>query len=108
MPFVWVIRTWCSADSFWEAIRSSKEYDTAFTKPEKAFEEIEKVILKEQKEWKDISSLEGETKHEFLVELPTIDQIKNRPFCKFLSVISASTKDEFAHNWYIERLYLEN
>jgi hypothetical protein len=108
MPFVWVIRTWCSLDTFWEAIRSSKDYDAAYSKPELVIEEIQKIILREQKEWKDLceSSEEfEEDQKEFLVEIPTLEQIKNRPFYKFLSITnSTSKKDEFVQNWYIERL----
>lgn len=104
MPFVWIIRSWCSVDSFWESIRSGKEFDSAFTKPEKVLEKIEKIIVKEQGDWKEIAS-EEETR-DFLVELPTIDQIKNRPFHKFLSVVS--NKNDFAQNWYIERLHLKD
>lgn len=105
MPLIWVIRTWCSADSFWETIRSSKEFDIAYTKPEKVLEKLEKIIIKEQNDWKEIALSTDEIR-EFLVELPTVDQIKNRPFYKFLSV--TSTKDEFAQNWYIERLHLKD
>jgi hypothetical protein len=104
MPFVWVIRSWCSVDSFWEAVRSSKEFDTAFSKPEHVLEEIERIVLKEQKVWKDTTTSDAGNK-DFLVELPTIDQIKNRPFYKFLSVISSSGKEQDAHHWYIERLH---
>ena len=102
MPFIWVIRSWCSVDSFWEAVRSSKEYDTAFTKPEQVLEELENVVIKEQKAHKEFSDAGNK---DFLVELPTVDQIKNRPFYKFLSVIG---KDQDAQNWYIERLYIAN
>lgn len=106
MPFVWVIRTWCSMDSFWESVRSGKEFDIAISNPEKVLEKVEKIIIKEQDDWKEISSSSQHDSRDFLVELPTVDQIKNRPFCKFLSVMS--TKTEFAQNWYIERLHLKD
>lgn len=108
MPFVWVIRTWNSLDTFWEAIRSSKEYDVAYTKPDQVLEEIHKIIAREQTEWKEICESSSEFKHEdkvFVIELPTYEQIKNRPFFKFLSVTNGpDTKEEFVQNWYIERI----
>ncbi len=107
MRFLWIIRTWCNEDSFWEAIRSSKEYDMAFSKAEQVLEEIQKIIIKEQAEWKDLcqASEMNEADREFLVELPTVDQIKSRPFYKFLSLVSVPTaKEQFTQNWYIERL----
>lgn len=107
MPFIWVVRSWCSLDTFWEAIRSSKEYDIAYTKPEQVLEELQKIVAKEQGEWKDLCQSSSDLSigdREFLVELPTVDQIKNRPFYKFLSV--AASKEQFAQNWYIERLHL--
>lgn len=96
MPYIWIIRTWCSLDTYWEAVRSSKEYDIAFSKPELVLEEIQKIVVKEQTEFSD---------KQFLVELPTVDQIKHRPFVKFLSVVSPpESKDTFAQNWHVERL----
>ena len=108
MPFVWIVRTWSSLDSFWEAIRSSKEFDVAYPKPEQVLEEVEKIVIREQAEWKDLCANSPDfslADREFLVELPTLDQIKNRPFYKFLSVTAApSAKEQFVQNWYIERL----
>ena len=107
MPFVWVVRTWCSLDTFWEAIRSSKEYDIAYSKPEVVLEELTKIVQKEQEEWKDLcQSIDmNPADREFIVELPTVDTIKSRPFHKFLSLISIPTaKEQFTQNWYIERL----
>lgn len=108
MPFVWVIRTWCSLDSFWEAIRSSKEYDIAYSKPDQVLEELQKIIIKEQTEWKELCEASSEFNHEdkvFVVELPSAEQIKNRPFFKFLSVSGGpNAKEEFVQNWYIERI----
>lgn len=110
MPFVWVIRTWNSVETFWEAVRSSKEYDNAYTKPDDVIAEVEKIIIKEQEEWKDLCQLSKEVggEKDFSVELPTIDQIKNKAFFKFLSVTAAAnTKDQFVQNWYIERLTIK-
>ena len=108
MPFIWVIRTWCSLDTFWEAVRSSKEYDVAFSKPEQVLEELQKIIIREQTEWKELCEASSEFQagdKEFLVEVPTVEQVKNRPFYKFLSVSSSqSAKEQFVQNWYIERL----
>jgi hypothetical protein len=107
MRFLWIIRTWCNLDSFWETVRSSKEYDLAFNKPEQVLEEIQKIVLKEQEEWKDLcsSSDMNEADRQFVVELPTVDTITSRPFHKFLSLISIPTaKEQFTQNWYIERL----
>jgi hypothetical protein len=97
MPFIWVIRTWCSLDSFWEAVRSGKGFDVAYSKPEQVIEAIERIILEENQETTE--------SREFLVELPTVDQIKTRPFLKFLSVTDSNGgKEPFVQNWYIERL----
>ena len=108
MPFVWVIRTWCILDTFWEAIRSSKEYDVAYSRPEQVVEEIQKIVVRQQTEWKELCEGSSEFKHEdkvFMVEVPTVDQVKNRPFYKFLSVTSGpNAKEEFVQNWYIERI----
>jgi hypothetical protein len=108
MLFIWVIRTWCSFDTFWEAVRSSKEYDIAYSKPEQVLDELQKIVHREQVEWKELcessSEFQAEDK-EFLVEIPTVEQIKNRPFYKFLSVSNKQTaKEQFVQNWYIERL----
>ena len=101
MPFVWVIRTWCSLDSFWEAVRSGKGFDFAYSRPEQVVEAIEKIIVEEQQETQALDA-QG---REFLVEVPTVDQIKTRPFLKFLSVTDSNGgKEPFVQNWYIERL----
>jgi hypothetical protein len=108
MPFVWIIRTWSSLDSFWEAIRSSKEFDVAYTRPEQVLEELQKIVIREQAEWKDLCTASSDfslADKEFLVEIPTLEQIKNRPFYKFLSATAAPTvKEQYVQNWYIERL----
>ena len=109
MPFVWIVRTWCSLDTFWETIRSSKEYDIAYTKPDEVLEELSHIVAKEQEEWRELCESSGLNinDHEFLVELPSVDQIKSRPFYKFLSIIpGANAKEPFAQNWYIERIRL--
>lgn len=106
MPFVWILRTWSSEDSFWEAIRSSKEFDVAYSNPADAYEAIQKLIVKEQTEWKELCESSSDFKisdREFFVEAPTVEQIKNRSFLKFLSLVGQ--KDQFAQNWYIERLH---
>ncbi len=106
MPFVWVIRTWCSEDSFWEAIRSSKEFDIAYSNPAELFEAVQKLIAKEQLEWKELCESSSDVSlndRDFLIESPTVDQIKNRSFLKFMSTVSS--KDQFAQHWYIERLH---
>ena len=101
MPFVWVIRTWCSLDTFWESVRSGKGFDSAYSKPEQVLEAIEKIILEEQQETEALQP-QG---REFLVEIPTVDQIKTRPFLKFLSVTDSNGgKEPVVQNWYIERL----
>jgi hypothetical protein len=94
-------------ETFWEAVRSSKEYDVAYIKPEDVISDVEKIIIKEQEEWKDLCKISNNVSGEkdFSVDIPTVDQIKNRPFFKFLSVTgAANTKDQFVQNWYIERL----
>lgn len=102
--FVWIIRAWCSVDTFWEHVREHKEYDIAYTRPEMVLEEIERIILKEQSDWRDIceASNNSDANKEFIVEKPSIDQLKIRPFFKFMTV--SHTKEDFMQSWYIERL----
>jgi hypothetical protein len=101
--FVWIIRTWCSEDSFWEHVREHKEYDIAYRKPELLLEEINRIFLKEQTDWEDMCEASGADKEErqFDCELPTLELIKTRPFLKFLTITG---KDGFMQSWYIERL----
>lgn len=102
--FVWIIRSWCSQDSFWEHVREHKEYDLAYASPELLLEEINRIILKEQADWNDIC--EGTqtklTEREFDMQTPSLDQIKSRSFLKFLTITSKT--EEFMQSWYVERL----
>lgn len=105
MPrFVWIIRSWCSEDSYWEHVREHKEYDIAYTKPELLVEEIERIVLKEQEDWKDLCEGTGAqvSGRQFEIEKPSLDQLKNRAFFKFLTVSEVAT--DFMQSWYIERL----
>ncbi len=102
--FVWIIRSWCSEDSFWEHVREHKEYDIAYRKPELLLEEVQRIILKEQTDWEDLCEASGTSKEERLIEteIPTLDQLKSRPFYKFLTI--SSKLDNYMQSWYIERL----
>jgi hypothetical protein len=102
--FVWIIRSWCSEDSFWEHVREHKEYDIAYRKPELLLEEVQRIILKEQKDWEDLCLDSGISKESRLIEIdiPTLDQLKSRPFYKFLTISSAT--DDYMQSWYIERM----
>jgi hypothetical protein len=105
--FVWIIRTWCSQDSYWEHVREHKEYDLAYKNPELIMEEIHRIVGKEQNDWKDLCQGSGmkETDREFDIEMPSLDQIKSRSFFKFLTITSVGqTSDEFMQSWYVERL----
>lgn len=105
--FVWIIRSWCSEDTFWEHVREHKEYDVAYVKPEMLLEEIDRIVLKEQSDWNDICRDTGvkTTDREFEINRPSLDILKSRPFIKFLTVSSSSTaKESFMQSWYIERL----
>ena len=104
--FVWIIRCWCSEDSFWEHVREHKEYDIAYTKPELLLEEAERIIQKEQSDWEDLCRGTGanETDREFVIDKPTLEHLKARPFLKFLTISSTSSTDDFMQSWYIERL----
>lgn len=105
--FVWIIRSWCSEDSFWEHVREHKEYDVAYVKPEMLLEEIDRIVLKEQSDWSDICRDTGvkTTDREFEINRPSLDVLKSRPFMKFLTVSSSSSaKESFMQSWYIERL----
>lgn len=102
--FVWIIRSWCSLDSFWEHVREHKEFDIAYVIPNLLLEEIDRIILKEQSDWEDLCSASGakQDTREFTIDKPTYDQLKSRPFLKFLTI--SSKTDEFMQSWYIERL----
>jgi hypothetical protein len=104
--FVWIIRSWCSLDSFWEHVREHKEYDVAYVSPELLLEEIDRIILKEQADWEDICLASGSKvdTREFGVEKPTLDTIKSRPFVKFLTISSTNQADAFMQSWYVERM----
>ena len=105
--FVWIIRSWCSEDSFWEHVREHKEYDIAYSKAELLLEEIDRIVLKEQTDWEDLCLGTGTSKldREFTIEKPSLEQLKARPFFKFLTISSSSSSQEdFMQSWYIERL----
>jgi hypothetical protein len=105
--FVWIIRSWCSEDSFWEHVREHKEYDIAYSKPELLLEEIDRIVLKEEADWNDLCNGSPGQKAErgFEIDKPSLDQLKNRPFFKFLTVSSSPTSSEdFMQSWYVERL----
>ncbi len=102
--FVWIIRSWCSLDSFWEHVREHKEFDIAYVAPELLLEEIDRIVLKEQSDWEDLciaSGVKGDSR-EFAIEKPSLDQLKSRPFVRFLTI--SSSTDDFMQSWYIERL----
>jgi hypothetical protein len=102
--FVWIIRSWCSLDSFWEHVREHKEFDVAYVAPELLLEEIDRIVLKEQSDWEDLCIASGvkDDSREFAIEKPTLDQLKSRPFVRFLTI--SSSTDDFMQSWYIERL----
>jgi hypothetical protein len=105
--FVWIIRSWCSLDTFWEHVREHKEYDIAYVSPALVLEEIQRIIQKEQSDWEDICAGTGTkcTDREFTIEIPSTDQIKSRPFFKFMTLSSTATaSEEFMQSWYVERL----
>ena len=105
--FVWIIRSWCSEDSFWEHVREHKEYDIAYTKPDSLLEEIQRILLKEKTDWQDICESSGTNTddRQFQEDIPTLDQLKTRLFFKFLTISSSATStDDFMQSWYVERL----
>lgn len=105
--FVWIIRTWCSVDSYWEHVREHKEYDIAYVKPEVVLEEIDRIVTKEQSDWTAMCEGTGfkETDREFEIEKPSLDQLKSRSFFKFCTVSSApEAAEDFMQAWYVERL----
>lgn len=105
--FVWIIRSWCNLDSYWEHVREHKEYDVAYVKAELVLDEIERIILKEQAEWDDVcdgTAIKKEDR-DFEIEKPTIDLLKSRRFFKFLTISSVpGVGEEFMQAWYVERL----
>jgi hypothetical protein len=105
--FVWIIRTWCNLDTYWEHVREHKEFDFAYVKPEMLLGEIDRIILKEQTEWEDLSKSSGLSRsdREFEVDKPSLDQLKSRPFFKFLTISSSgNSSDDFMQSWYVERM----
>lgn len=102
--FVWIIRSWCSEDSFWEHVREHKEYDIAYKKPELLLEEVQRIILKEQTDWEDMCEASGTSVNDRTIEsdIPSLDLLKSRPFFKFLTI--SSNKESFMQSWYIERM----
>ena len=110
MKFVWILRTWNSQDTFWEHVREHKEYEKAYLKVEVLLEEIKRIILQKQQEWKDLCSENNELKEvdkDFAFEIPTAELLKTRPFFKFLSIVGASdSKKDLMQTWYVERLHL--
>ncbi len=105
--FVWIIRTWCSHDSFWEHVREHKEYDIAYVKAELALDEIDRIILKEQSEWEDLCDGKAIKKEDrsFEIDRPSLDILKSRRFLKFLTVSSVpGVGEQFMQSWYVERL----
>ena len=105
--FVWIIRTWCNLDSFWEHVREHKEFDVAYTRPELLLEEIDRIVLKEKADWEDLCATSGSKleSREFDMDKPTAEQLKSRSFVKFLTISNAqSSNDDFMQSWYVERL----
>jgi hypothetical protein len=105
--FVWIIRSWCSVDTYWEHVREHKEFDVAYVKPELLLEEIDRIILKEQTEWEDLCQSSGllKTDREFEIDKPSLEQLKSRSFFKFLTITnSETTSDDFMQSWYVERM----
>jgi hypothetical protein len=105
--FIWIIRSWCSLDSFWEHVREHKEYDVAYTSVDMVLEEIQRIVQKQKVEWAqlcDTTTGSNEDDRKFDITVPSIDQIKSRPFIKFLSVISLKDEDDYMTSWYVERL----
>lgn len=107
LKFIWIIRSWCSQDTYWEHVREHKEYDIGYASPELLLEEINRIILKEQDDWNDIceATQSKVTDRQFDIQKPTVEQIKSRSFYKFLTISTLpSTDEEFMQSWYVERL----
>lgn len=105
--FVWIIRSWCNLDSFWEHVREHKEFDVAYTSVEMVLEEIQRITSKQRADWSLLCSSTSGLKEEdrkFDTSIPTLDQLKSRPFIKFLSAISTKTDEDTMTSWYVERL----
>jgi hypothetical protein len=107
--FIWIIRSWCSLDTFWEHVREHKEYDIAYVHPELILEEIERILAKEQSDWKDMCIGNGNgtkiSDREFDIDKPSLEQIKSRPFVKFMSITSSQqSSEDYMQSWYVERL----
>jgi hypothetical protein len=94
-------------DSFWEHVRENKDFDVAYKSPELALNEIKRIVEKEEVEWKSMCSTSETVKESdrvFSVEVPSLEQVVNRPFIKFLTISSADTTNEYWQSWYIERM----
>lgn len=99
---IWILRSWCSLDSFLEHVREDKVYEKAFTDIEVILEEIKSIVIKEEQIWKHL----GADDKEIIVDLPTAEHLKTRSFWKFLTIKNISEKsDEYVRAFYVERLY---
>lgn len=111
--FLWLIRTWCSLDSFWEHVREHKDYDIAYTNVESVMDEIKRLIAKQHLDWDIIcanSPLEDKDSRRFDIDMPSLEHLRTRSFVKFLSVVNTGRGDGDSKNdgdmtaWYVERL----
>jgi hypothetical protein len=107
MSFVWIIRQWCSLDSYWEHVRENKDFDVAYKSPEFVLNEIKRIVEKEEIEWKQRCSTSDslkESDREFGIDIPSLEQVVNRPFIKFLTISTTGKSNEYWQSWYVERM----
>ena len=43
---MWIIRQWCSLDSYWEHVRENKDFDVAYKSPDLVLNEIKRIVEK--------------------------------------------------------------
>jgi hypothetical protein len=107
MSFVWIIRQWNSLDSFWEHVRENKDFDVAYKSPDLVLNEIKRIVEKEEIEWKSICSTSEtvkESDRDYSSDVPSLEQVVNRPFIKFLTISSTDKTSEYWQSWYVERI----
>ena len=50
------------------------------------------------------SEILKETDREFSTDVPSLEQVVNRPFIKFLTISSTDKASDYWQSWYVERM----
>ena len=69
--------------------------------------EIKRIVEKEEIEWNQRCSTSDsikESDREFSIDIPSLEQVVNRPFIKFLTISTTNKTNEYWQSWYVERM----